>query len=647
MITFHITPAYRPRSLVALLFSLLFSLLTTASASADPAGRVGRLSWLSGTVTLKSHDSDDSTAMLNWPLTTGHRLITGPDGRAEVQIGSTMLQLASRSAVEFVQVDDERVRLHLLDGSLTARLYAPESVHEFEIVTRDGSFQPLTAGFFRVDVDRLSSAVTAYSGRLRFLAFDQMVTVDSGQRAQLWYDGRTQHRFLLPENDEFSRWAAVRDQQYGSPLQARYVSAEMTGASYLDAYGRWYDSPEYGAVWFPQTVATDWAPYRDGRWAWISPWGWTWIGVEAWGFAPFHYGRWVYYHNAWGWVPGQRVHRPVYAPALVAWTGTPGNVAAPIGWFPLAPREIYRPTYQISENHLRALNGPHVPGNFNYRAVLANPAAAMPVRYEYQGQARAVTMVHADSFGHRRPVGEAIIAERDRRQWAGQPVQIQAPAVAPQMNRREGDRREYDRRLESEQRTAEDRRQQFDRRRQTERPLEQSGPRPSENSVLPATGSGREFRQAPQPEAAPVSRPALVRPEADRQATLPRPESTRPPVSSAVVDRPGAETARPFPRRPERVEQRSAVVTPVPVTPRIERPAVEVRAAERPERHDVPQGRREMNVERPQPPRPTPAAPAAVSSPMPVERPVRPEAEGRGGRDRRDDRRGPGNPDRP
>jgi len=34
-----------------------------------------------------------------------------------------------------------------------------------------------------------------------------------------------------------------------------------------------------------------------------------------WGFAPFHYGRWVYIETVWVWVPGPIVVRPVYAPA--------------------------------------------------------------------------------------------------------------------------------------------------------------------------------------------------------------------------------------------------------------------------------------------------------------------------------------------
>ena len=67
-------------------------------------------------------------------------------------------------------------------------------------------------------------------------------------------------------------------------------------------------------------VAAGWAPYRYGRWAWVSPWGWTWIDDARWGFAPFHYGRWAYASNRWCWVPGPRYVHAVYAPALVAWT---------------------------------------------------------------------------------------------------------------------------------------------------------------------------------------------------------------------------------------------------------------------------------------------------------------------------------------
>ncbi len=37
----------------------------------------------------------------------------------------------------------------------------------------------------------------------------------------------------------------------------------MTGAEDLDRYGQWQQTPEYGALWVPRSVAVDWAPYSD------------------------------------------------------------------------------------------------------------------------------------------------------------------------------------------------------------------------------------------------------------------------------------------------------------------------------------------------------------------------------------------------
>ena len=138
------------------------------------------------------------------------------------------------------------------------------------------------------------------------------------------------------------------------------MSSEVTGYEDLDDHGDWLYASSYGHVWRPRYLAHDWAPYRFGRWAWISPWGWTWIDDARWGFAPFHYGRWVSLRNRWCWVPGPRHVRPVYAPALVGWTGNPPGgfsaVGYPVRWFPLAPNEVYVPSYQHTPRHARRVN---------------------------------------------------------------------------------------------------------------------------------------------------------------------------------------------------------------------------------------------------------------------------------------------------
>src|ERR1700746_2859511 len=110
----------------------------------------------------------------------------------------------------------------------------------------------------------------------------------------------------------------------------------------------------------PTSVDPDWAPYRDGHWAWIAPWGWTWVDEAPWGFAPFHYGRWAVIGGRWGWLPGQIIDQPGYAPGLVAFIGDPGEgfavAGAPgpaIGWFPLGPDEVYWPSYTRSPTYIR------------------------------------------------------------------------------------------------------------------------------------------------------------------------------------------------------------------------------------------------------------------------------------------------------
>jgi len=123
----------------------------------------------------------------------------------------------------------------------------------------------------------------------------------------------------------------------------------------------------YGDVWYPN-VPAGWAPYTQGRWVWVEPWGWgTWLDDALWGFAPSHYGRWALVGDRWCWVPGIFVPSPVYAPALVGFLGGPGDgqsvsgaVGPQVGWFPLAPGEVYWPSYAADPSYVRALNRANV-----------------------------------------------------------------------------------------------------------------------------------------------------------------------------------------------------------------------------------------------------------------------------------------------
>ena len=151
------------------------------------------------------------------------------------------------------------------------------------------------------------------------------------------------------------------------------------------------------------------------------PWGWTWVDEAPWGFAPFHYGRWVYVGASWCWAPGTYVRRPVYAPALVAWIGGPhlsvgltlGGGPA-VGWVPLAPREVYVPTYRVSPGYVRNVNVTHVTNITNITTIINNPQQAVSDRdYNNRKFPNAVTVVPANTLTSRQPVAVAAATSRD------------------------------------------------------------------------------------------------------------------------------------------------------------------------------------------------------------------------------------------
>ncbi len=412
----------------------------------DPPGRVGRLARLQGSVSWYDAEQGQwADAELNRPLTGGDRLSTGPEGRAELRIGSTVLRLGSASEMEVLRLDDERLAVELHSGSLALRVRSTEWAQEIELLTQEARLLPQRAGHYRLDRIDDTTQVGVWRGILR-IDDAQGWTVDPGQRVDLWREGRRdggqgvlRQSRSLPMDDGFAAWALGEDQLDTRSAATRHVSPEMTGAEDLDRHGRWETHPEYGALWFPLAVAIDWAPYRWGRWTWVRPWGWTWVDEAPWGFAPFHYGRWVHWHGRWAWSPGAYVSRPVYAPALVAWVGGGGwglsvQIGGPrVGWVPLAPREVFVPYYRSSPRHLDRINPrPHAPGQRPPPLRLPDG----PVQYGNRHAPGGLTAVEHDILHKRQPVPRGRdhddVDRRDDRRGQGRPDGILERVAPPQ-----------------------------------------------------------------------------------------------------------------------------------------------------------------------------------------------------------------------
>jgi hypothetical protein len=242
-------------------------------------------------------------------------------------------------------------------------------------------------------------------------------------------------QYTPPQPQPIDPYAADEDdEEYGydvtydvstEPEQQQYDDGSDPNAyqqfeSQLAPYGSWEDVPSYGQVWMPSTnvVGADFSPYATGGHFVMSDYGWTWVSDWDWGWAPFHYGRWmVLGGRGWCWIPGT-----AWGPAWVDWRWGGGYV----GWAPMAPRGVvigpprgvrgpwrFTVAAQLGSRNVAYLPSRVVPSvwsrttvvhnaqNVNFGAASVRFNAGPPARAVAAATGRAVTPVALNQMGPR------------------------------------------------------------------------------------------------------------------------------------------------------------------------------------------------------------------------------------------------------
>jgi uncharacterized protein DUF6600 len=335
----------------------------SAGQATDPPGRVARLEFMNGSVSVQPHGTDDWVeGSVNRPLTNADNVWADKDSRAELNFGTGFMRISSETSLTLTNVTNNSVQAQLHQGALNVDIRHLYDGETYEIDTPNQAFTITKNGEYRFDVDPSgdSTVVTVRKGEGEATGEGQPLRVQAGEQVTFTGGKSLQHQTAeAPSPDSFDQWCQTRDQKQDNSVSAKYVAPGVVGSGDLDDNGTWRDTPEYGHVWVPTAVAPGWAPYHDGHWAWVDPWGWTWVDDAPWGFAPFHYGRWVAFDGYWGWAPGPYYARPYYAPALVAWFGGPSwgiGFGGGFGWCPLGFGEPFFPWYRTSGFYFRNVN---------------------------------------------------------------------------------------------------------------------------------------------------------------------------------------------------------------------------------------------------------------------------------------------------
>jgi hypothetical protein len=337
---------------------------------AQPAARVrlpqavGRVRWRTGALEVAPAGGGWLDAPVNVPLTHGSQLRTGAQSVAELRLGPTALFLGPLTTLQLQQWDSDALHLVVLRGqvALQARLQDEQGVPRVRLETGALAWQLAGNGSYHVahlPVQRRAE-VDVFDGEA-WLGGDRAdaLRIPAGRARSA--DPRTgaPGDEAAAEPRRLDGWAARRQQQAERLGPALRAAAAVTGIEDLPGQGGWRQDARLGWLWTPQTVDPDWAPFRQGRWWWLPPWGWHWVDRHPWGFVTAHHGRWAFLAGRWSWVPELGEGLPPYVPATVAFLELPpppGSASdGAIGWFPLAPGEPYRPAFDTDERFRRRL----------------------------------------------------------------------------------------------------------------------------------------------------------------------------------------------------------------------------------------------------------------------------------------------------
>jgi hypothetical protein len=295
--------------------------VSTVSQKVAPS-RAIRLSSVEGQVRVVQDGqiiADPATA--NLPLFEGSQVITGNDGRAEIQLeNGSVARLSPNSTLTFsvVQVQGSGTRTEVvLNGGLAYFELQPSTTdHSLHVSYGSASFAASSFSVIRVTLDVPPGDLAVFSGNVH-LERGNALQVDVHGGESLSLDSGDATRYNLTESistDSWDSWNADRDQVLNSLATERtsatssYVGSQGVGMADLDANGNWYNVPGQGYIWSPyqaQSQGAGWDPYGFGRWVYYPRFGFVWASGYDWGYAPYQCGLWNYYDSfGWGWAPG-------------------------------------------------------------------------------------------------------------------------------------------------------------------------------------------------------------------------------------------------------------------------------------------------------------------------------------------------------
>ena len=320
-----------------------------AQSSGQPA-RAVRLSYVDGKVQLVQGGQPlANQAVINAPLFEGTQIVTGDDGKAEVQFeDGSVARVSPASSLTLTTLSSSATNLTLDSGLAYFELQSSGQFGPMNIAFADGVVTASGFTILRLNMDTPPGAIAVFSGNAHIdrgangSGWAGSVDLHSGQSAAFnGADAASPNLADAIQPDSWDSWNADRDQALNAAASSQtQAPADLAGASAsnpawsdLDANGNWYNVPGQGYVWSPYDAANQgFDPYGNGAWMPTPGYGYVWASGYGWGYLPYQCGMWNFYDSfGWGWAPGFGGCSPWWG---VGFYGGPRFGILPIGYQP-------------------------------------------------------------------------------------------------------------------------------------------------------------------------------------------------------------------------------------------------------------------------------------------------------------------------
>ncbi|MGH9522487.1 MAG: FecR domain-containing protein [Terriglobales bacterium] len=285
--------------------------LVSLPSWADSNVRIVRLSLVDGPVQLDRGTGEGfDRAIMNMPITSGMRLWTRDDSRAEVEFedGST-LRLTPGTKVDFTQLslrdNGKRSTVITLESGEAYVNYRRKDGEDFRIRTGDREIDLSKSAQLRINVDQQHAAFAVLGGEL----LADGTKVKKNHTAVLEFTGGAYQVAdgIVPDNED--TWNHDRAQYVNTYARNTSYGSGFYGSNVLDYYGSWNDS-----CWQPNGMSAGWSPYSTGAWVLYPNYGYSWVSPYPWGWQTYRTGVWANSGSGWCWRPNRQYYGLGWAP---------------------------------------------------------------------------------------------------------------------------------------------------------------------------------------------------------------------------------------------------------------------------------------------------------------------------------------------